>query len=383
MRAYGIDWLELFVSESPSGDYSPDGFRRRGWSVREREYGTKTMSQMFTLLDDRGCPFVEVRRAPRGVDKVDVQTVYQRGDAYLRLTNAYCYDARPVELMWMFMDREHYTLKKIYRIDLFLDFVRFDSGDIPEKVVRRIVNHTYAKVNQTHRRTSGEDTWTECRDNWISWGAPKSMVSTKIYDKTKELRDTGMKKPYIIENWRRAGLVDDIVSLTKDGESVRVWRLEFSIKGNAKAWIVVGRHENESGQDMRIPHSLECYAHPRGILNAIANLIPFYFKFRIYKEGVRKTRCKEKVLFDFSKDDVEFGFRLVNTSDDGRIRPQDVSDDSKALYHLEHAIKYLAGRSESVGVQNVINTVMDRILIRYRAQFTTKDEMFAALWPHQ
>ena len=38
------------------------------------------------------------------------------------------------------------------------------------------------------------------------------MVSTKIYDKTKEIREAGFHKPYIVENWRRAGYIDDVVN---------------------------------------------------------------------------------------------------------------------------------------------------------------------------
>lgn len=63
-RIVGIDWLELFVSERGDIDYSANGFRSRGWDVAEREYGTKTMAEMFTLLDAKGYPFIEVRRAP-------------------------------------------------------------------------------------------------------------------------------------------------------------------------------------------------------------------------------------------------------------------------------------------------------------------------------
>lgn len=382
-RVYGIDWLEMFVSESPSVDYSADGFRARGWFVKEREYGTKTMEQMFTLEDSTGHPFIEIRRAPRGLNKAAESMVYTFGDSYVRFNNMYCYSPNPMRLMCDFLEREHYTIKKIYRIDLYIDIVRFDTGDIPAKVARRIVNHTYAKVNQTHRRTSGNDTWTQCLDNWISWGATGSMVSTKFYNKTKELHDTGMHKTWILENWKRAGLIDDVCDVRKEGQAVEVWRLEFSIKGNAKGWIVIDKRDSEDGARHMVPHSPSCYMERQGVLNAIANLIPFYFKFRIYREGVRKSLCKEKILFKFDDDEVEKGYRLTNESDLGRVRHVQTDDERAALYHLTRAWGKLSGTSHAPVISRMINDLSERINEKSRQTFTIEDIEWPSYVPLQ
>ena len=342
-RLVGIDWLELFVSERGDVDYSANGFRSRGWDVAERDYGTKTMAEMFTLLDAKGYPFIEVRRAPRGLDGLNKKTIYQQGDSYIRLSNLYCYDKDPVGLICEFVSRERYTIKKIYRIDIYTDFEIFDSGDKPAKVVRRIVNHTYSKINQSHRRTSGQDTWTECQDNWVSWGNKGSMVNTKIYDKTKELRETGMHKPYIVENWRRAGYIDDVVNISRKGIPVQMWRLEFSIKGNAKDWIFIGKQDCDDGIIHKVEHSLQLYSTRNGLIDALANLVPYYFRFKIYEEGKRKSNCKDKQLFIFDDTEVEQCFRLTNQSDAGRVRNVKIEDDIIALNHLVKAKMKLYG----------------------------------------
>lgn len=342
-RLVGIDWLELFVSERGDVDYSANGFRSRGWEVAEREYGTKTMAEMFTLLDAKGYPFIEVRRAPRGIDGLNKKTIYQQGDSYIRLSNLYCYDKDPVGLICEFVNRERYTIKKIYRIDIYTDFEIFDSGDKPAKVVRRIVNHTYSKINQSHRRTSGQDTWTECQDNWVSWGNKGSMVNTKIYDKTKELRETGMHKPYIVEYWRRAGYIDDVVNISRNGIPVQMWRLEFSIKGNAKDWIFIGKQDCDDGIIHKVEHSLQLYSTHNGLIDALANLVPYYFRFKIYEEGKRKSNCKDKQLFIFDDTEVEQCFRLTNQSDTGRVRNVKIEDDIIALNHLVKAKMKLYG----------------------------------------
>lgn len=360
-RIVGIDWLELFVAERGDRDYTANGFRSRGYFVQERSYGTKTMAEMFTILDRYGNPLIEVRRAPRGLDSGAKKLVYESGDSYIKLANMYCYDADPVGIMVEFMRREKYYLKKIYRIDLFTDFVIFDSGDKPANVVRRIVNHTYSKINQSHRRTSGEDTWTECLDNWVSWGRKGSMVNTKIYDKTKELRETGMKKPWILEKWRQAGYIDDVAAITLQGEPVNMWRIEFSIKGNAKGWIYVDKVDSGDEETHMLEHTLELYSTKKGVTNAIANLVPYYFRFKKYEEGKRKNLCQDKELFIFSADEYESGYRLTNESDAGRVRAVNVEDDIIALHHLVKAKMKLLGTEYGTQLDDIISKMQLRL----------------------
>ena len=375
-RIFGIDWLEMYVNECPSVDYSAEGFEQRGWWVQRRDYGTVQMAEMFVLLDKSANPFIEIRRKPRAVGKDGKKTVYDQGDSYIRLTNLYCYDYNPMKLMTDFLEREKYTIKKIYRIDLYMDIVKFDTGDIPKKVARRIVNHTYAKVNQTKRRTNGDDTWTECFEDWISWGAKGSMVSTKFYNKTKELKDTGMHKTYIVENWRRHGIVDNVIDIMMQGAPVEVWRLEFSIKGNAKGWIYIDKSDSEDGRRHVLPHNPAVYADRQGVLNAIANLIPYYFKFRVYREGVKKSNCKEKILFQFTDDEVEKGYRLTSESDIDRVRAVQVDDDIIALKHLSRAATLLYGSQESKDIVQITNRLRDKVSAKSSKSF----DKFAEIW---
>lgn len=360
-RLVGIDWLELYVSESTTIEYTPDAFRARGWCLNERDYGTKTMEQMFTLLDNYGKPFVEIRRSPRGLDCGAKKTIYQTGDAYVKLSNLYCYDADPVGLLMDFCKREKLLIKKIYRIDIFCDFEIFDSGDIPSRVMRRIVNHTYSKVNQAQRRTSGTDTWTECTDNWVSWGRSGSMVNTKMYDKTKELRDTGMHKPYIAQMWKDAGYIDDVAHLTKEGTPVQMWRIEFSIKGNARGWIYIDKNDTEDGEAHGLEHNLLTYSSHQGVLNAFANLVPYYFHFKIYEEGKRKSLCRDKTLFIFDDAEVEQGYRLTNASDYGRVRPVDIESDVFAINHLIKAKLKMLGTEDEKTLADIITKLQHRI----------------------
>ena len=40
-------------------------FRNQGYVVIERDYGTRVYSEMFTIEDEHGQPFIEVRRNPQ------------------------------------------------------------------------------------------------------------------------------------------------------------------------------------------------------------------------------------------------------------------------------------------------------------------------------
>lgn len=373
MRSVSLDWLEIFVNEDYRRSYEPEAFESRGYWVEVRAYGTKQFEQMFTILDQQANPMIEVRRKPRGVDGVK-RSIYNLGDCYLRLHNSYCYHATPVTILMQFVEREKYQFKRIYRIDLALDLVRFDKGDLPATVARRIVKHVYAKINQSNRRTSGDDTFTECFDNWISWGRAGSMVSTKFYNKTKEIEDTKFNKTWIIQRWLDDHLIDNPLTLSKDNKKQEVWRIEFSIKSSAKEWIVVQPDESNSGEREYIEHSLDLYATREGMWTAIRNLIPHYFHFKIYEEGKSKYKCQDKILFVFTKEELSERYRLTNESDAARARNKVDADIYAQLKSLARVVNKAKDEEARQHVQRAI-TRLNQIL---HEQYTT-EEFYRAL----
>lgn len=360
-RVVNIDWLEVFATESQSVSYEPDAFRSRGWYVKERGYGTQLWLQVFTIMDNWGTPLVEIRRSPRVYKEINRKAIYWKHDCYIKLSNVYCYSENPVGTLIAFLEREHYQLKRIFRIDLCIDFVKFDSGDLPKKVASRITRHVYTKKNQTERSVHGDDTWTECVDNWFHWGAAGSMVATRFYNKTKEIRDTKFKKPWILSEWMQAGFIDNATAISLHGLSVDVWRLEFEIKSSAKGWVYVSPDESDTGTKEWLEHTLECYSTPKGILNAIANLIPHYFHWKIYKEGKRKSLCKAKVLFKFSPDEYESGYRLTSESDIFRQRYVEIDNDEKYIRQLARAIASCTNAGDLPTLYKLIQQQQERV----------------------
>lgn len=309
-RCVNIDWLELFCEESNKHyPMNAQYYKDHGYEVIERGYGTRQYKEMFVVCDEQEEPFIEIRRNPVSGDLDGrIKGIFNQLSCHIRVVNRYCYHDNIVQLFSEFLMKHDYYVSRIYRLDLCLDFEKFDRGDDPQDVLIRYMKGKYTKVNQSNVSAHGKDKW-ESRE-WcsLSWGAPKSMVSTKFYNKTKELREA-KDKPYIRMAWQRAGLVSDWVGLSKvngDGALYHptIWRVEFSIKSSARAWYVIENCNGRKESILKQEHTLATYATKMDQLKAFANLAHHYFHFKIYEEGVSKYKCKDKVLFDFGSHDV-------------------------------------------------------------------------------
>lgn len=328
MRCVNIDWLEVYCEES-NDEYpcNADYFTRRGYVVREREYGTRVYEEMFYILDRNGNDMFEVRRNPKSGDSSFVGLSPQ--STHIRLCNWVCYQSNCVQLLRDFLVRHNYIFHRIYRIDVCYDFERFDSGDKPERVARRIVEKTYLKMNQTKIHAIGDDNWGGYAWETLSWGSLTSMVSTKLYNKTKELAATGNKKPYILTQWMMAGLIDNPVTQVKygkDGSQYKpdIWRVEFSIKSKADSWLILEDISGKRVKKKAVPHSLSLFDSQDKLWQRFQDLAYHYFRFKVktfkkQKRGIagfalgqiesnhdpelqRKDRMPEKVLFHYDKD---------------------------------------------------------------------------------
>lgn len=304
-RCVNIDWLEVYCLESRT-QYPCDAeyFRRHGYLVQEREYGTRQYNQMFTIMDKWGNPMIEVRRdPPSGSSAFNGLT---EDSTHIRLVNAYCYYNNPIALLREFLMRHDYIFKRIFRIDVCYDFEYFDSGDLPERFVKRFLECKYRKINQCHLAAHGQDNWNGYEWQTLSWGSPASMVSTKMYDKTHELKQLAADKPYIRQAWFECGLVDDPMKLVKmgtDGElySPKIWRVEFSMKSSADRWVVI---EDQSGKRVKkkaVPHTLQLFEGRERLWERFEELAFHYFRFKYYEPDKRKDRCRDKVLFHFNQ----------------------------------------------------------------------------------
>lgn len=334
-RCINIDWLEVYCQESPINfPHDADYFMRKGYIVKVRDYGTRQYSEMFTICDQRGDGFIEVRRKPvAGGMAGKVKGIFSDFSCHIKLVNRYCYADNAIELFYNFLKAHQYEIVRLFRLDLALDFEKFDDGTKPNDFVKRYLKGIFTKVNQGSISAHGTDRWEERCWNSLSWGAPKSMVSTKLYLKTLELKQA-KDKPYIRYAWLCAGLVDDFQNMTKhkpDGTlyTPDIWRLEFSIRSSAKGWVVLEDCAGKKTRTFAVEHRLESYALKENQLQAFEMLCKHYFHFKYYESGKRKDLCKDKELFHFHQWDGTYKLERLLTD-----KPKD-----RTIESLKHRLQ--------------------------------------------
>lgn len=350
IRCCNLDWLEVHALEPQQVPHDADFFRKLSLDVIERDYGTRVYKEMFTVCDANGKPFVEVRRNPFSQG---FQGIHAAEECHLRLVNAACYYDNAALLLRQFMDLYDYQFQRIVRVDVCMDFERFDHGDKPADFVRRYFKHKYAKINQGKITAHGADRWDGQTWNSLSWGAPTSDIGTKLYDKTMELYDPKTQsygKPHVRYAWLKAGLIDDFSHTTKmgaDGKpyTPQIWRVEFSIRSSVKKWFAIELNgKRKAYQSIR--NTLDMYDSRDKLVTMFASLANHYFHFKhsivlydFYKSGstegkaVRKDRCPDKVLFDFSNQQITY--KVGRDTDANKF----LADSRRAIKPLDSLIR--------------------------------------------
>ena len=382
-RCVNLDWLEVCAIEPIDSPHDPNYFRACGFVVEVRGYGTKVWEEMFTLLGEDGLGIIEVRRKPKS--EIIAQNI-----CHLRLVNRACYFPDAADLMKRFLDQYGYEFHHITRVDICLDFEKFDYGDDPQVFLQRYIEKKYSKINQANIATRGADKW-EGRDwNSVSWGAPSSDIGTKFYNKTMELYDPITKrygKPYIRQQWEAAGMVDDgtmMIKYDKTGKpyTPQIWRVEFSIRSSVRSWFVIWL-DGKRNHKQSIRNTLDMYDSKEKLLILFASLSQHYFHFKhlikrykFYEEGhssgypVRKDRCPDKLLFRWNQNQTTFKVekQYVSTS----------KQPSRELVRLLSMLKEFRNRTVEKDIRTSSNQIIE--YIEYRLK---QDDMNAPMTREQ
>lgn len=352
VRCVNLDWLEVYALEDLRlYPMNADYFRQQGYWVESREYGTRVWSEMFTIKDERGNSWIEVRRAPMSGNSEFKGLVPE--SCHLRLANRACYTDKPVITLAEFMIRHGYIYKKIYRIDICYDFRKFDSGDDPARFARRYIEGKFAKVNQCKLAAYGNDGWASFDWESLSWGSPTSMVSTKMYNKTKELSSPKHDKPYIRKAWFDCGLIDSPLNPPD------VWRVEFSIKSTGSTWVEIEDISGKKVKKRKIPHGLPLFDSRDKLWRRFSELAFHYFHFKYveYKQS--------------SKAIVSFALEKCSPKIERQLKRKDLCKD-KELFKLNLNNHYLQIDSPAPASKpNRNESILLRQLERYRS--TTVD----------
>lgn len=290
-RCINLDWLECYCLESCEHfPINAEYYKRLGYVVKERDYGTPQYREMFTIYEN-GKPFVEIRRNPYSIKKKG--GIFEENACHIRLDNSVCYDERPIDRLRRFLVAHDYTYKSVSRIDIALDFNDFDDGRSVRLFVDKYMRGELSKVNQPRVSAHGSDKWIGRCINSLKWGAQSSPNTTKLYNKTQELRECGDKQ-YIREAWHAAGL-----DLTRD-----VWRIEFSMTSEFQTL-----KNRKTGELLK--KSISAYDTREKLLNQFFYMYNRYFDFRNveYKKSgdlKPKYKCEKITLLNYSAKDIPY-----------------------------------------------------------------------------
>lgn len=228
-RCVNIDWLEVYCLESIERPRDAQYFLNAGFKVVVRDYGTPQYKQMFTIYDADGFPQFEVRRCPYSIKSNG--GIFAENACHIRLSNRACYKENPIHDLRSFLLSYGYQYQNLSRIDICLDFNTFDTGETPENFIKKYTTEKISKLNQSafyqfgrdisNIYMHGKDAWCTRVINSIKWGSDTSSITTKMYNKSLELRQR-KDKFYIRDAWAQSGLSGD------------VWRVEFSLNSSFK-----------------------------------------------------------------------------------------------------------------------------------------------------
>ena len=191
-----------------------------------------------------------------------------------------------------FLERHGYYNVRISRVDICLDFVRFDFGDDPCRVRPEIFQASVCENQSGPYMFTRRGHMERPRLEQSFVGLKTSSVTTKLYDKTMELYDVKLdayKSHIFAKAWFKCGLIDDIQRCTKNGESVRVWRVEFSLTSSQKNWIKNICLDGKDDKPQSLKNTLSVYDSREKILVMFASLARHYFRFK----STRKERKEE------------------------------------------------------------------------------------------
>ena len=276
-HAINIDWLQIYLHDGNQTE-SNLGMVYNGkssYEFKKAEYTSRQFSQIYDIYNSDGDHYAVLQRVP-------FSSIISSDGAILKLANRELYKPTMIDTLMIFLQSHNFTFKSISRLDICFDCNTLKNGLKHSSLIKGLQNGKYLKNNQGQAKQNFEVQSTtnrimEC--NSISFGSLSSAVKTKMYNKTKEMKDVKYK-PYIVESWRENG-----IDTEKD-----VWRIEISIKADMTNIVHLS-----TGETFRLTTDRLKLA--SDIQNIFYTYAAKYFSFKINDGKKNKTRMPNLDIF--------------------------------------------------------------------------------------
>lgn len=277
MHLVSIDWLGIYCDCSVLYQH-PD------YMFDKEAYGTQVFKDMYTIYRE-GEEIAILTCNPRS-------SALKAGTGLLKILNPILYKPNLADITLTLCHKCNIQVLNISRLDLCADFNHFEGYPDMQNFFQDFLTLKLWKIGAAkYKVCANKATEFDCdyfkmiglqssrhTYQYLRFGSKVSKISAYLYNKTQEFRDV-KRKNYIAEAWA----INDI------DEKKEVWRLEFSLKGNAIKFI-----DAMSGEIRE--KKLEMVFDPIGRTELYNALYLKYWQFRINDGQKRKDRMKHANL---------------------------------------------------------------------------------------
>ena len=235
-----------------------------------------------------------------------------------KIENRFLYHKKRDEYIQFLLSEFGLDFKHWGRVDISLDFQRFDNAELSIKdFLHSVATCEFVKCGQRNMRPftelsdsfvteDGQLFYSGRNVNAVSFGSRKSELYTVMYNKSKEMRSI-KNKPYISETWEHHGFSPDLDT----------YRIEFSLKPKK------GMVDFETAEV--VDHKSLDFISNENIDKLFTTLFSKKFCFAKVEEGVRFSRLEKVHLFDLE----DYKCDLLDTCD-----KQDSTNYTKGLINM-------------------------------------------------
>lgn len=291
-----VDWLQVFCHDGNRGPLNVEYYGRSAYEFKLLPHGSRHFKEIWEVLDSDGDKYAVIQRIPHS-------SIISADGCIIQLCNRELYRSNFASEFIVFLASHNFKYKSISRLDICFDSnylykKRKHSSLIKDMMSGVILKNNQAKVAWNFQAIANVGKPMEC--NSCSFGSKSSPVSTKMYNKTLEMKEQ-KNKPYIVESWVYNGLNIDL----------DVWRIEISIKADATTTI-----RSDSGEIFRLsPDSVAMRKLTEDIFFSYAKK---YFSFKRNNGTKNKTRMPDLEIFPKERTPTLVPIRITNEKDSGR-----------------------------------------------------------------
>lgn len=291
-----VDWLQVFCADKNIGQLDMLYNAEQSYEFILRPHTSRHFGEIWEVRTCDGDEFAVIQRKP-------LSSILSPDAAIVQLCNRELYKDMMAAHFSAWLQRYGFRYKSISRIDLCFDSNVWEHGLKPQNFVRRFLDREYLMNSKTRLRMDFSIMAGMSRGfdmNSFSFGSKTSPVFTRLYNKSKEMREVKFK-PYIVECWQHNGL-----SVEDD-----VWRIEFAVKSDGAKMLHLS-----TGELFRI--DLGQLEFQDAIEDLFFGFADRYFCWK-YNDGTKnKTRMKDIEIFPKKRRRTLRPLRITSATDSTR-----------------------------------------------------------------